>query len=99
MRLLAHTPRSDFPDGFHIVAAQAVHAIVEIHGWVAVRDDELQAIPYIHRGRRLGHVQLAMLVATPCIADPGNTSSFRSEGLVGGESFEAAVDNRQIVGW
>src|SRR5262245_45246948 len=77
----ATSPFHDFPLIFHRIAAQTEESIVEVHGGIAVRDDESQFVSELNVATRQN--QPAMFVAGEFVCDAADPERFGSERAIG----------------
>src|SRR5262245_39728084 len=97
-RLLGATAARDVPDGFHLLAAHHVDAVVEVDGGIAVRREELDELAEGGQPSRLRYGEAPVLVARPGVGDSGTFERLGHERLVGGKGLEATVDHGQLLG-
>src|SRR5262249_6795363 len=90
-RLLGATAARDVPDGFHLLAAHHVDAVVEVDGGIAVRREELDELAEGGQPSRLRYGEAPVLVARPGVGDSGTFERLGHERLVGGEGLEPTV--------
>src|SRR5215468_5000549 len=97
-RLLGATAARDVPDGFHLLAAHHVDAVVEVDGGIAVRREELDELAEGGQPSRLRYGEAPVLVARPGVGDSGTLERLGHERLVGGEGLEPTVDHGHLLG-
>src|SRR5215475_13314299 len=98
-RLLGAPAARDVPDGFHLLAAHHVDAVVEVDGGIAVRRDELDELAESRQPSGLRHGEAPVLVTRPGVRDTGALDRLGHERLVRGEGLEAAVDHGHLLAW
>src|SRR5262245_12953983 len=89
--LLAHAACGNRPDCLHSVSAETEHAVVQIHGGVAVGNDKFEAVSHIYRNGLTGEAELSVLVAAPGPCQIRHALRSRSKRLVCGERFVSAI--------
>src|SRR6266545_7923644 len=80
---------SDWPDRLDTLAADRVNPIVQVHGRIAVRYQELQAVAESRQLRPLGRGDRAELVAGPAVCQPLPTLRLGAIRHIGGKSLRA----------